>query len=246
MQGISPNRPRFRAAANAVCIVVGALWGSVGGAADGNEEDPTPPPWHPYLAPAPPLMEMDAGGPLEHAIARAARVLFPNLAEGSLPATEFGAIMVATFPPYALLFRETDGETLIETREMERGVRLGDLKPDERPGIVIVSRSVSPDIAMASISAIRRALRNAIPHRHIEMVDGVEVETVMLDGVFYYFFNRDDAGQAHSPDTDTEAGQLVRLAGVLGGFVDGSAAEPELREAVENALRANHGSTRDK
>jgi len=118
------------------------------------------------------------------------------------------------------------------------GVSLNDMTPDEAPGIVAVSRPLHPDIATASVSAIRRALANARPHR--------PGDVIMLDGVQYYFFSGDGIGRAHSPSPDTEAGSLVELAWVLGEFAKGKAEERDLRVALENALRANHGSRKER
>ena len=225
-----------RAAAKAVCIVAATFYVSGSGTANEDEGSTTRPPHHPYLAPAQPLTEMEAGDLVERAIARSARALFSDLAKGSLPTTDFGTIALPSFSlPYALLFHETDGGTLVEKREIEFGIRLDDLTPDEKPGLEIVSRPIPHPIAMASTSAIRRALRNVRPQR-----------SWALDGVSYYFFSRDGSGRAHSPDPDTEAGQLVRLVTALREFADGQLEERELRVAVEHALRANHGSTRDR
>ena len=234
MPRLSPRLSQFRALAHAAGIVAGALCISVSGAANENEKT-TRPPYHPYLAPAPPLMEMDTGGPVDRGMVRSVRVLFPELAQGTLPETEFGAISL-TFSGSVVLFREADGGgTLVETREMKRGsVFLSDLTQDETPAIVTKSRILHPDIATASVSAIRRALKNARPNPTNDWV--------VLDGVSYYFFSRGSTGRAHSPDSDTEAGTLCRLVHVLAAFADGNAQEREVKATVEDALAANHGS----
>lgn len=235
----TPRCSRTRDLANAACIVACAICIGVNGAASEDEESPARPPHHPYLAPALSLGEMASGDHVERAMERSARVLFPDLAKGALPDTEFGALVLPSFwPPYVVLFRETDGGTLVEKREIERGVILRDLTPDERPGITTNSKSLHPENATASISAIRRALANARPHNRGNWI--------VSDGVSYYFFSRGITGKTHSPDAGTEAGQLVRLASTLRDFADGQVGERELRVAVENALRANHGSMDDR
>ena len=235
-----PKRPRFRAV-GAVCIAAASLCIGVHGTANENERnttDSTYLTYHPYLAPAPPLGEMEAGDPVERAIARSAHALFPELAKGSLPTTAFGTVMLPSFSsPHVLLFRDTDGGTLVEKREFEVGIRLRDLTPDERPDLVTVSKVLHPEIVTASKSAIRRALSNARPHR--------PGNVAMRDGESYYFFSGGIFATADSPGSATEAGKLVQLVWVLGRFVDGRASERELREAAENALRAVHGATRD-
>ena len=246
MPALCARRPQFRRKAHAVGwralvgTIAGALWIGAGHAAN-DDEASTLPPHHPYLAPAPSLAEMATGGPVERAIADAARILFPELDRGILPATEFGVIVLPSFwSPYVVLFREADGGMVVEKREPEWGILLRDLTPDEAPRITTESKLLHPEIATASVSAIRRALANARPNR--PMIDGDGREWVVLDGVSFYFFSRDSAGSAHSPDPATEAGQLVELASVLRQFVDDQADERELRMAAENALRANHGS----
>ena len=226
------KRPGLRAAA--VCIVAATLCFGVHGTANENEGNTTRPPYHPYLAPAQPLTEMETGDPVEREMARSARVLFPDLARGSLPATDFGTIMLPSFSsPHALLFQETDGGTLVEKREIEFEFRLDDLTPGEESGLVTASRPIPHDVATACTSVIRRALRNVRPH--------LNTTVVVMDGESYYFFSHDGSGRAHSPSAYTEAGKLVRLVWALGNFVDGQLEERELRMAVENALRANHG-----
>ena len=224
------KRPGLRAAA--VCIVAATLCIGVHGTANENEGNTTRPPYHPYLAPAQPLTELETGDPVEREIALSARVLFPDLAKGSLPATDFGTIMLPSFsPPHALLFQETDGGTLVEKREIEFEFRLDDLTPGEESGLVTASRPIPHDVATACTSVIRRALRNVRPH--------LNTTVVVMDGESYYFFSHDGSGRAHSPSAYTEAGKLVRLVWALGNFVDGQLEERELRVAVENALRAN-------
>ena len=226
--------PRFGAAVNAVAAT---LCICVGGTANENERNTTDSTYrthHPYLAPAPPLTEMEAGDPVERAIARSAKALFPELAKGSLPTTAFGTIMLPSFSsPSVLLFRKTDRGTLVEKREFEFGIHLRDLTADERPNLVTMSKVLHPEIATASQSAIRRALANARPNR----------PRGMRDGESYYFFSRGVFGTAHSPGSDTEAGKLVHLVWVLGRFADGTASERELREAAATALLDVHGST---
>ena len=51
---------------------------------------------------------------------------------------------------------------------------------------------------------------------------------------------------AHSPSPHTEAGSLVELARVLGEFADDEAEERDLRVVLESALRANHGSRKER
>ena len=199
-------------------------------------------PWHPYLEPAPRLTEMGASEVDEDLLLegtfRIARILFPELAEGAMPTTDFGAIAWG-WGGHVVLFLESEGGTLVEKREIDRdGVSWDDLAYHETPGIVTGSRPLQPEIATAAISAIRRALANARPHR--------PGNRFVLDGVQHYFFSGDRAGRAHSPDTDTEAGQLARLARVLGEFVDGWVEEREVRVAAEDALRANHGLIKDR
>ena len=237
MSTIKP-RSRRRRLAPAAAIVASALCAGVC-QADGEPEQGTQThrPWHPYLEPAPQLTEMEASEPFEDLILqhtrRAARILFPELAEGTMPTTDFGVIAWA-WDGDVVLFRESEGGTLVETREMKRnGIFLNDMRSDETPGIVTVSRPLHPDIATASVSAIRRALANARPHR--------PGNVLMMDGVAYYFFSRNGAGRAHSPSPDTEAGSLVELARVLRDFASHKAEERDLRVAVESALRANHG-----
>ena len=222
-----------------VGTLAGTLCISASGAA--NDDQKSPPPHHPHLAPAPSLMEMANGDHVERAIERSARALFPEFAQGTLPDTGFGVIVLRSFGrPSVVLFREADGGTFVERREMERGLR--ELSHDEVPRITTESKPLDPEIATASISAIRRALTNARP-KHA-MIDG-DVEWVVLDGVSFYFFSGRSVGKAHSPDSATEAGQLVQLVWALEQFVDTRAGEHELRMAAENALRANHGSTEE-
>lgn len=216
--------------------VAGALCIAASHAADAEEE---PPPHHPYLAPARSLVEMATGDHVERAIERSARVLFPELGQGILPATDFGVfVLPSNWPPYVVLFRETDGGTLVEKRAPERGVRFRDLTPNEVPGVTTDSKSLRAEIAAASVSAIRRALENVRLER--------PGNTVMVDGVSFYFFGGGSVGSAHSPDLATQAGQLVELVWVLEQFVGGQAEERDVRMAAENALRANHGWTRDR
>ena len=240
MPELRPPR-RFRSLVHAVGrrALVGAIAGTlcISPGAANEDEEKTLPPYHPYLAPAHSLEEMSRGNPVEQAMERSARILFPELAQGTLPATDFGALSLHT--PRVVLFRQTGEGTLVEMREQELGVYLRDLTPDETPPIATKSRPLHPEIATASVSAIRRALTNARPNR--PMIDG-DVEWVVVDGVSYYFFSGEHVGSAHSPGTDTEAGQLVQLVFALREFVNDQVEEPELRVAVENALRANHGS----
>ena len=221
--------------------LVGAIAGTlcISPGAANDDEEKTLPPYHPYLAPAPSLEEMARGDPVERAMERSARILFPELAQGTLPATDFGALSLPT--PRVVLFRKTGDGTLVEIREQKHGIYLRDLTPDETPPIATRSRPLHPEIATASVSAIRRALTNARHNR--PMIDG-DVEWVVVDGVSYYFFSGEHVGSAHSPGTATEAGMLVRLVRVLKQFVDGEVAEGELRWAAEDALRANHGVTK--
>ena len=178
---------------------------------------------------------MASGDPVERAMERSARALFPKLAKASLPDTEFGVLVLPSFSsPHVVLFRDSNGETLVEKREIDSEIFLRDLTPDERPRITTSSKALPPEIATASISAIRRALANARPHHPGKW--GV------MDGVSYYFFSRGVTGKAHSPGEDTEAGQLARLVWALRDFVDSHAEDRDLWVAVENALRANHGS----
>ena len=122
MPRLSPRRSQFRALANAAGIVAGVLCISVSGVGNGATKNPTRPPHHPYLAPAPPLTEMDTGDLVDRGMVRLARVLFPELAQGTLPATEFGAIWKGDPFGSVVLFRESDGGgSLIETREIEVG-----------------------------------------------------------------------------------------------------------------------------
>ncbi len=239
-----PIRPQFRTLVHAVGrrAFVGAIAGTLClgpcGAANDDEEKKRLP-HHPFLAPALSLVEMASGGPVERAMERSARVLFPELAKGTLPATDFGALVLPSFwGSSVVLFREAGGETLVEVREREHGIRLRDLTSEETPTIGTKSKSLRPEIATASVSAIRRALSNTQRYRPGSMV--------VLDGVSYYFFSGDRVGSAHSPDSATEAGKLVRLVRVLEQFVDGEVAERELRMAAEDALRANHGMTKDR
>ncbi|MDE0225276.1 MAG: hypothetical protein OXP28_09080 [Gammaproteobacteria bacterium] len=242
---MNPAQPRSGRwwLARAAAIVAGALCASVCQADDEPGEDTrTAPPWYPHLEPAPRLTELETSEFLENLLlqhtVRVARILFPELAEGEIPTTDFGMIAWA-WEGDAVLFRESEGETFVEKRGMKRdGVRLDDMAPDEAPDIVTVSRALQPDIATASVSAIRRALTNARPHR--------PGNVIKLDGVQYYFFSGDGIGKAHSPDPDTEAGSLVQLARVLGEFADGQAEERDLRVALENALRANHGLKKER
>lgn len=216
-----------------VGTIAGTLCISASGAA--NDDERSLPPHHPYLAPASSLMEMASGDPVERAIERSARGLFPKLPQGTLPDTEFGVIVLPSFwPPSVVLFREADGGTLVEKRELEHGIRLRDLTNDEEPPIATESKLLDPEIATASISAIRRALVNVRLYR--------PGNTMVMDGVSFYFFSGGSVGEAHSPGSATEAGQLVQLVYALKRFVDGQADERELRMAAENALRANHGS----
>ena len=238
-----PRRPQIRttvpvAARRAlVGTIAGVLCISASHAADEGEEKALPP-HHPYLAPARSLAEMANGGHVERAIERSARALFPKLAQGTLPDTEFGVIVLPSFwPPSVVLFREADGGTLVEKRELDHGIRLRDLTDDEVPRTTTESRLLDPEIATASISAIRRALVNVRLHRR--------GNTVVLDGVSFYFFSAGSVGKAHSPGSATEAGQLVQLVWSLKRFVDGEVDVRELRVAAENALRANHGSTEE-
>ena len=113
-----------------------------------------------------------------------------------------------------------------------------ELTRNEVLGMTTKSKPLDAEIAAAAVSAIRRALENARLHR--------PGNTLVVDGVSFYFFSRGSVGSAHSPDLATEARQLVELAWVLEQFVGGQAEERELRMATENALRANHGSTRDR
>ena len=219
-----------------VGTIVGTLCISASGAA--NDDEKSLPPHHPYLAPASSLMEMASGGPVERAFERSARGLFPKLAQGTLPDTEFGVIVLPSFwPPSVVMFREADGGTFVEKRELEFGIRLRDLTDDEVPPITTESKLLDPEIANASISAIRRALVNVRLYR--------PGNTMVADGVSFYFFSGGSVGKAHSPGSATEAGQLVQLVYALERFVDGQADERELRMAAENALRANHGSTEE-
>ena len=240
-------RPQFRTLVLALGRrgLVGAIASTlcIGPTGAANEdEEKTFPPYHPYLAPAPSLEEMARGDPVERAMERSARILFPELVQGTLPATDFGALVLPSFwPPSVVLFRQTSAGTLVEMREREHGIRLRDLTHDETPTIATKSKPLHPEIATTSVSAIRRALANARPNR--PMIDG-DVEWVVLDGVSYYFFSGDRVGSAHSPGTATEAGMLVRLVRVLKQFVDGEVAEGELRWAAEDALRAKHGVTK--
>lgn len=239
---LMPTPRQFRPLVHAVGrrALVGAIAGTlcIGPSAANEDEEKTRRPHHPFLAPAPSLEEMASGDPVEQAMERSARVLFPELVQGTLPATDFGALVLPSFwPPSVVLFRETGSGTLVEMREREHGIRLRDLTHDETPTIATKSRSLHPEIATASVSAIRRALSNT--HRY-------RPGSIVLDGVSYYFFSGDRVGSAHSPDSATEAGKLVRLVRVLEQFVDGEVAERELRMAAEDALRANHAITKDR
>ena len=178
---------------------------------------------------------MGAGDHVEREMERSVRVLFPDLAKGALLDTEFGALVLPSFGnPAVVLFRETDSGTLVEKREIKFAVSLRQLTHDEMPGITIGSKALPAEIATASISALRRALANARP----------PPRGGMRDGAYYYFFSRGTAGRAHTPGADTEAGRLVGLVGALLRFVEGEAEDADLRVAVENASRANHGSKR--
>ena len=237
---LAPPRNRRRRVGQAAAIVASALCAGMSQADDARGDDnQTAPTWYPYLEPAFRLTEMETSEYAEDILLqetlRVARIMFPEIAEGEMPSSDFGAIVLPSFSlGFVLLFRESEGRTLVEKREMKRnGVFVRDMTPDEIR-IVAVSRPLHTDIATASISAIRRALANARPHR--------PGNWVMMDGVFYYFFSRDDVGIAHSPSPDTEAGSLVVLVRVLGEFADDKAEERDLRVALENALRANHGS----
>ena len=244
MPELRPIRPQFllRAVGRRALVgtVVGTLCMGPTGAADEDEEK-TLPPYHPYLAPALSLAEMARGDLIERAMERSARVLFPELAQGTLPATDFGALSLPT--PSVVLFRQTGDGTLVELREPQRGILLRDLTHDETPTIATKSRPLRAEIVTAAVSAIRRALANARPNP--PMIDA-DTEWVVVDGVSYYFFSGDRVGRAHSPGTATEAGMLVRLVRVLEQFVDGEVAEGELRMAAEDALRANRGVTKDR
>ena len=243
MPRLTPRCSRFRDLANAASIVTCAVCINMNGAARENEESPARPPYHPYLVPALSFAEMASGDLIEREMVRSARVLFPELAHGTLPATEFGALVLPSFwPPSVVLFGESDGGTLVEKRELEQGLYLRDLTPDERPGVTTHSKALNHEIATASVSAIRRALANARPNQP----PGDGLEWVVLDGVSFYFFSRGNSGRAHSPDSATEAGKLTRLVGVLEQFVDGEVEEQEVRMAAEDALRANHGSVEDR
>ena len=125
----------------------------------------------------------------------------------------------------------------LRRRELDHGIRLRDLTHDEVPPTTTESKLLDPEIATASISAIRRALANVRLYR--------PGNTMVMDGVSFYFFSGGSVGKAHSPGSATEAGQLVQLVYALRRFVDGQADERELRMAAENALRANHGSTEE-
>lgn len=221
-------------------VLAGIIVGTLGiGVSHAVDEGKASPPYHPYLAPARSLAEMETGDHVERAIARSARVLFPELGQGILPATDFGVfVLPSNWPPHAVLFRETDGRILVERRALEYGIRLRDLTPGEVPAITTKAKSLHAEIATASVSAIRRALGNARLHRPGNIL--------MVDGVSYYFFSGGSVGSTHSPGSGTEAGQLVELAWVLEHFVVGEAEERDLWVAAENALRANHGSTTDR
>ena len=205
-------------------MIAGTLCVGASHAAVDDDEEKTLPPYHLHLAPARSLKAMAYGDPVEREIAHSARILFPDLANGSLPTTAFGTIVLPSFGlPYVLLFRETDGGTLVEKREIESRIHLRDLTPDARPDLRIASKVIHPEIATASQSAIRQALANARPHR----LGG------MMDGEVYYLFSRGVFGTAHSPGSASEAGRLVELVWVLRQFVDGTASERELQVAVE-------------
>lgn len=239
MKRLEPQRRLGRVAA----VVATVLCVGICQADDeSDEQTEAEQPWHPYLEPAPWLTETDAGGVDEDLLLegtfRIARILFPEFAEGAMPTIDFGAIAWG-WGGHVVLFLESEGGTLVEKREIDRdGVSWDDLAYHETPGIVTGSRPLQPEIATAAISAIRRALANARPHR--------PGNRFVLDGVQHYFFSGDRAGRAHSPDTDTEAGQIARLARVLGEFVDGWVEEREVRVAAEDALRANHGLVKDR
>ena len=123
MSTIKP-RSRRRRLAHAAAIVASALCAGVC-QADGEPEQGTQThrPWHPYLEPAPQLTEMEASEPSEDLILqhtrRVARILFPELAEGTMPTTDFGVIAWA-WQGEVVLFRESEGGTLVEKREMKR------------------------------------------------------------------------------------------------------------------------------
>ena len=242
MNPVQPKSRRPRLLLTAA-IAAGALCAGVCQADDEPEQGTqTPPPWYPYLEPAPRLAELEAseyrGDIMLQGTRRRARILFPELAPGTMPATDFGVIAWAWYGD-VVLFRESEGGTLVEKREIRHnGVRLDDMTPDETPGIVTVSRPLQPDITTASVSAFRRALANARPHR--------PGNWAVYDGMFYYFFSHDGVGIAHSPSPGTEAGSLVELARVLGEFASDNAEERDLRAAVENALRANHGLRKER
>ena len=122
MLRLSLRCSRFRDLASTARIVACAICISVHGAASENEESPARPPYHPHLAPALPWGEMASGDDVERAMVRSARFLFPELAQGTLPATEFGALVLHSFgPPSVVLFRETNGGTLVEKHEIELG-----------------------------------------------------------------------------------------------------------------------------
>ena len=238
MPRLTPRCSRFGGLANAAGVVACAICITVNGAARENEESPARPPYHPYLVPALSFAEMASGDLIEREMVRSARVLFPELAQGTLPATEFGALVLPSFgPPSVVLFGETDGGTLVEKRQVEWEITLEDLSPYGRPGITTGSKALNHEIATASISAIRRALANARPQD--------PGNRGMQDGVFYLLFSRGTTGSAHSPGSATEAGKLVRLVRVLEQFVDGQVEEREVRMAAEDALRTTHGSTKD-
>ena len=135
-------RPQFRTLVDALGrrALVGAIAGTlcIGPTGAANEdEEKTLPPYHPYLAPALSLAEMARGDPVERAMERSARVLFPELAQGTPPATGFGALSLPT--PSVVLFRQTGDGTIVETREQEHGVYLRDLTHDETPPASILS-----------------------------------------------------------------------------------------------------------
>lgn len=234
-------------------VTLVALFTTAGEAANEPDEDKLAtrtqadlPPYHPHLEPAPWLTEMDPGELPEDATLQdafgTARALFPELAHGAMPSTDFGVIVHGGLASSAVLFREVEGEPVVEKRETKRG-RLGNLRENETPAILTASRPLHPDIATAAVSVIRRALANARPYRPV-LADGVE--RIVLSDVSYYFFSGGIAGKAHAPDSDTEAGALDELSMVLREFVDGYTDERDVRLATENALRAKYDSSKDR
>ena len=88
---------------------------------------------------------MASGDPVERAMERSARALFPKLAKASLPDTEFGVLVLPSFSsPHVVLFRDSNGETLVEKREIDSEIFLRDLTPDERPRITTSSKALPP------------------------------------------------------------------------------------------------------